>query len=88
MTMVEMLDRGRESFRRRLWAEAFAQLSAADRDSPLEPADLELLATAAFLVGRKDDGAELSGACLSGVVEPRRCRDGPPGARSGWPSTC
>ena len=59
MTMVDTLDRGRESFRRRLWAEAFAQLSAADRDSPLEPADLDLLATAAFLVGRAEDGAEL-----------------------------
>ena len=87
MTMVEMLDRGRESFRRRLWAEAFAQLSAVDRDSPLEPADLDLLATAAFLVGRKDDGAELLARAYresSSHGMPRR----PHAARSGWPSTC
>ena len=47
--------RGRESFGRRAWADAFADLSAADRDAPLEPEDLERLATAAYLVGRDED---------------------------------
>jgi ATP/maltotriose-dependent transcriptional regulator MalT len=58
MTAAEALDRGRESFGRRAWADAFAQLSAADRESPLGAEDLERLATAAFLIGRDDDGAE------------------------------
>src|SRR5919201_3111063 len=52
MTTADLLDRGRESFERRAWADAFDKLSAADRDTPLAPEDLELLATAAYLVGR------------------------------------
>ena len=88
MTMVDTLDRGRESFRRRLWAEAFAQLSAADRDSPLEPADLDLLATAAFLVGRDEDGAELLARAYRESSTAQDDRRRPPAARSGWPFTC
>jgi DNA-binding CsgD family transcriptional regulator len=59
MTAADALDRGRESFGRRAWADAFAQLSAADRESPLEAEDLERLATAAYLIGRDDDGADV-----------------------------
>ena len=55
MTAADALDRGRESFGRRAWADAFAQLSAADRETPLEAEDLERLATAAYLIGRDDD---------------------------------
>jgi DNA-binding NarL/FixJ family response regulator len=58
MTAADALDRGRESFGRRAWADAFAQLSAADRESPLEAEDLERLATAAYLIGRDDDCAD------------------------------
>jgi DNA-binding CsgD family transcriptional regulator len=57
MTTADALDRGRESFGRRAWADAFAQLSATDREFPLEAEDLERLATAAYLIGRDDDGA-------------------------------
>ena len=60
MTGAEALDRGRESFRRQAWSAAHAGLSAADRESPLEPPDLELLLTAAYLTGRDDEGAALS----------------------------
>ncbi len=55
MTVTGALDRGRESFRRQSWADAYAQLAAADRDAPLEVADLEMLAAAASLAG--DDPA-------------------------------
>jgi len=55
---AEARARGRESFGRREWADAFAALSAADRETPLEPEDLERLATAAYLAGRDDDSAE------------------------------
>lgn len=55
----EMLGRGRESFGRRAWGEAFAQLSAADRDAPLDPGDLERLATSAYLLGREADSAQV-----------------------------
>ena len=56
--MADALDRGRGSFGRHAWADAFTLLSAADRESPLEAEDLERLATAAYLTGRDDDGAE------------------------------
>ena len=51
--------RGRESFDRRQWADAFAELSAADREAGLEPEDLERLATAAYLLGRDEDSVEV-----------------------------
>ena len=54
----DALDRGRESINRQAWREAYAQLAAADRDAPLELEDLELLAVAAYLVGRDDDSAQ------------------------------
>jgi len=55
----DLRGRGREVFRRRAWTDAYEMLSVADRQSPLEPADLELLATAAYLIGRDEVGAEL-----------------------------
>jgi DNA-binding CsgD family transcriptional regulator len=58
MTAADALDRGRESFGRQAWGDAFALLSAADRESPLEAEDLERLAWAAFLTGRDDDGTD------------------------------
>jgi len=54
MTMGEALDRGRESFARRAWADAQVRLSEADRQSPLEAEDLERLAIAAYLAGVDD----------------------------------
>ena len=59
MTTAEARARGRESFGRRAWADAFAELSAADREAPLEPEDLERLATAAYLAGSDDDSVEV-----------------------------
>lgn len=59
MTTAEALARGRECFARRAWADAFAELSAADREAPLEPEDLERLATAAYLIGSDDDSVEV-----------------------------
>jgi hypothetical protein len=45
------LDRGRDFFGRRAWGEAFAELSAADREAALELDDLERLAEEAYPVG-------------------------------------
>lgn len=50
--LPETLEKGREAYRRRAWADAYASLSLADRTSPLGRDDLELLATAAYLTGR------------------------------------
>ena len=59
MSTADTLDRGRESFGRRAWADAFVKLSAADRETPLAPEDLERLATAAYLLGRDADSDDI-----------------------------
>jgi DNA-binding NarL/FixJ family response regulator len=54
MTPVSALDRGRQAFGRRAWRAAYDQLSAADREHPLDLDDLERLGTAAYLVGEPE----------------------------------
>ena len=49
------LERGRESFEREEWADAYEALSASDRTHELRAADLELFATAAYMLGRASD---------------------------------
>ncbi|WP_308257878.1 response regulator transcription factor [Pseudonocardia lacus] len=53
--MSSPLDSGRAANRRRDWRDAFAELSAADREQPLHAADLESLAMSAYMLGRDDD---------------------------------
>ena len=53
------LSRGRDAFHRRAWSEAYALLVVADRAAPLVPEDLDQLATAAYMVGRQTEAAEL-----------------------------
>ena len=52
---ADELRRGREAYASRAWLDAYTALSEADRISPLEAADLDLLATSASLVGRLDE---------------------------------
>ena len=49
------LERGREAFARRAWADAYESLSRADHADSLRAEDLELLATSAYMLGRDDD---------------------------------
>jgi len=49
------LERGRERYAQRAWAEAWQLLSLADQQTPLDGADLERLAMSAYLLGRDDD---------------------------------
>jgi len=51
----EHLEKGREAYAQRAWADAYALLADADRVGPLEPDDLELLATSASMTGRIDE---------------------------------
>jgi DNA-binding CsgD family transcriptional regulator/predicted negative regulator of RcsB-dependent stress response len=51
---VDELQRGREAYANRAWLDAYDALSRADAESPLEAADVELLATSAALVGERD----------------------------------
>jgi DNA-binding CsgD family transcriptional regulator/tetratricopeptide (TPR) repeat protein len=50
-----VLERGREFVGTRDWPEAYEALSAADRAEALSAADLELLGTAAYMIGREDE---------------------------------
>jgi tetratricopeptide (TPR) repeat protein len=51
----DALKRGREAAERMAWADAYAALLLADRSTPLAAEDLELLATAAYLLGHVED---------------------------------
>lgn len=51
------LERGRASYERRAWREAFDALGEADRRAPLGAGDVELVATAAFMLGLDADFA-------------------------------
>lgn len=54
LTPDSALARGRASYGRHAWGDAFDRLSAADREQGLAAADLERLGTAAFLAGHDD----------------------------------
>ena len=49
------LERGRASYAKRAWLDAYEWLSRADEDDLLEPDDLELLARSAYMLGRDDE---------------------------------
>jgi len=54
-TRDERLVGARAAFGRHAWTEAYESLTAADAAAPLDAADLERRALAAYLVGRPDD---------------------------------
>ena len=54
-----MLEQGRTAYGRQKWADAYSSLSEADREEPLQPEDLERLATSAYLVGKDAEGLDL-----------------------------
>ncbi len=55
----EALPKGRRAFDRQAWGPAHDSLAAADGQQPLSPADLERLATAAYLSGRETESLEV-----------------------------
>jgi DNA-binding CsgD family transcriptional regulator len=52
---VAELERGRESYAKRRWVDAYESLAAADLAMPLGAEDLELLARSGYMLGRDDD---------------------------------
>lgn len=56
---TETIDRAREAFSRQAWAEAFAVMTEADATASLSFADLEILGTAAYMLGRSTDSADV-----------------------------
>jgi DNA-binding NarL/FixJ family response regulator len=52
---VDALERARRSFALGAWIDVYRAMSAADREAPLGAADLERLATAAYMVGKETE---------------------------------
>ena len=59
--MGDATDRGRASFARGAWGEAYALLSATDAQAGLDLEDLERLGAAAYLVGRDEEAVDVWG---------------------------
>ena len=55
MSAADVLERGRALSAQAAWLDAHAALSSADRSAPLQEADLERLATSAYMLGRLDE---------------------------------
>jgi ATP/maltotriose-dependent transcriptional regulator MalT len=52
---IAMVERGRALHAERAWSDAYEALSRADQMTRLEAEDLELLATSAYMLGRRDE---------------------------------
>jgi DNA-binding NarL/FixJ family response regulator len=68
-TRNQSLNEGRKLLHQRAWSAAFSRLSAADREAPLEPEDLEGLAGAAHLLGMDAENADLMSRAHRGFLD-------------------
>ena len=59
MNIAGQLARGRDAYARQAWREAHEGLTAADRSGSLGPRELEMLATAAFMLGHEQQFREI-----------------------------
>jgi DNA-binding CsgD family transcriptional regulator len=75
------LERGRASYAKHAWREAFEWLSRADDESEIGPEDLELLARSAYMLGRDDDYRRGLERAHYGYLD---AGDSPRAARSAW----
>ncbi|HEY7058245.1 MAG TPA: hypothetical protein VH458_17040, partial [Vicinamibacterales bacterium] len=69
MKIAQGLERAREAFDSGAWADAFAGLTAADAQTPLEPDDLDRLSTAAFLIGEEEASVQARTRAHAGFLE-------------------
>lgn len=65
----DLLKRGRQAHRLRDWKNAYSSLSSANETGPVPAADLELLSTAAFMVGKVREMLSAQEAAYSGYIE-------------------
>ncbi len=64
-----MLKRGRQAYAESAWGQAYESLARADEREPLSAEDLELLATAAFMLGREDQWFQIIERASHAYVE-------------------
>ena len=99
MNAVADLEQGRDAYALEAWGAAFELLTATDRSEPLGAEDLELLATAAYMLGREEEylgtlerayrvhleaGAELAAFRCAFWVGVTLARRGDMGRAGGW----
>ena len=80
---MDSLEHGRECYGRRAWGDAYQSLIRADQATPLQPEDLDWLATAAFLTGRDGEFQRLQERLHRAHAE-GETRRAPRDVRSGW----
>jgi DNA-binding NarL/FixJ family response regulator len=81
MVMERALEQGRGAYASRAWTVALDALSRSNREQPLEPADLELLAHSAYMLGLDD---EYRAALVQAYHALRDAGDAPRAARCTW----
>ena len=69
MESAGKLAEGRKCFDRQAWGQAYDALKSADDADPLSPADLELLATTAYMLGHEAEYRELLDRAYNGWLE-------------------
>ena len=81
------LESGRLSHEQHAWAEAHEQLTRADEEEPLGADDLELLATAAYMLGRDEEYVSVLERAHQAHVAERGRSPGRPGrGLAGFPA--
>ncbi len=69
MTNSRTPQEGRAAFDRRAWSQACEFLAGADAQTPLEPEDLDRLATAAYLIGNEAVSIQARSRAYAGFLE-------------------
>ena len=69
MSADDALARGRAAFIREAWSDACRELTAAGAQAPLDPDDLDCLATAAYLVGDDEASTDARARAHAGFLE-------------------
>jgi DNA-binding CsgD family transcriptional regulator len=77
----DVVERGRTSYAKSAWLEAYELLSQADEGDLLDPDDLELLAQSAYMLGRDDDYVRALERAHHGFLD---AGDVPSAARCTW----
>ena len=70
--MIETVEGGRNAFARHAWTEAVEAFTAADREQPLPPEDLQMLATAHWWTGHPDEATEAYERAFAAYTDARR----------------
>lgn len=69
MTERDQLDSGRKAYQAQKWGNAYTCFTKTAKDVPLEPDDLQKLATSAYLIGKESESVELWSQAHQGFLK-------------------